>query len=196
MKQCIRHLHFYVCNGITTYIIIGMQSCTQGATMLLVALQQGIHETARCPAPHLCTMRAQMSASHDRESLRSVQHLCHQAHLCHHALALHVETLQLSHVIHHASYTCPRCFPFPCSRGSSRKVSGLTPAAVFALATPKSPIDRGGRKQLQFYLNCIFFTFPSYSLTPTRAEFGIKPHSQSWSPNHGNGRNRTPDHLV
>jgi hypothetical protein len=26
-------------------------------------------------------------------------------------------------------------------RSSSRKVSGLTPTAVFALATPKSPID-------------------------------------------------------
>jgi hypothetical protein len=43
---------------------------------------------------------------------------------------------------------------------SSRKVSGLTQTAVFALATPKSPIDRGGRWQLQFYLYCNFvFTF-------------------------------------
>jgi hypothetical protein len=41
----------------------------------------------------------------------------------------------------------------------SRKVSGLTPTAVFALATPKSPIDRGGRWQLQFYLYCKFFYF-------------------------------------
>jgi hypothetical protein len=68
---------------------------------------------------------------------------------------------------------------------SSRKASGLTPTAVFALATPKSPIDRGGRWQIQLYLYCnlfFVFTFPSYSLTPTRAEFGIKPHSQSWSP--------------
>jgi hypothetical protein len=47
-----------------------------------------------------------------------------------------------------------------CSSSSSRKVSGLTPTAVFALATPKSPIDRGGRWQLQLYLYCIlFFTF-------------------------------------
>jgi hypothetical protein len=37
------------------------------------------------------------------------------------------------------------------------KFSGLTPTAVFALATPKSPIDRGGRWQLQFYFNCNFF---------------------------------------
>jgi hypothetical protein len=34
---------------------------------------------------------------------------------------------------------------------SSRKASGLTPTAVFALATPKSPIDRGGRWQLPFH---------------------------------------------
>jgi hypothetical protein len=31
------------------------------------------------------------------------------------------------------------------------------------------------------------FAFPYCSLAPTRAECGIKPHSQSWSPNHGNG---------
>jgi hypothetical protein len=30
-----------------------------------------------------------------------------------------------------------------------RKVSGLTPTEVFALATPKSPINRGGRWSLQ-----------------------------------------------
>jgi hypothetical protein len=37
-----------------------------------------------------------------------------------------------------------------CSSSSS-KVSGFTPTAVFALATPKSPIDRGGRCPLQLY---------------------------------------------
>jgi hypothetical protein len=53
--------------------------------------------------------------------------------------------------------------PFVCMnhRGlvcsSSRKVLGLTPTAVFALATPKSPIDRGGRWQLQLYLYCNLF---------------------------------------
>jgi GMP synthase-like glutamine amidotransferase len=37
-----------------------------------------------------------------------------------------------------------RFWPFSmCSSSSGRKVSGLTPTAVFALATPKSPIDRG-----------------------------------------------------
>jgi hypothetical protein len=68
------------------------------------------------------------------------------------------------------------------SGSSSRTVLGLTPTEVFALATPKSPIDRGGRWQLQFV-----FAFPFVSLTPTRAQCGIKPHNQSWSPNHGNG---------
>jgi hypothetical protein len=42
---------------------------------------------------------------------------------------------------------------------SSRKVSGLTPTAVFALATPKSPIDRGGRWQLQLSLILHFLFF-------------------------------------
>jgi hypothetical protein len=41
----------------------------------------------------------------------------------------------------------------------SRKVSGLTPTAVFALATPKSPIDRGGRWQLHCVYTAIFFYF-------------------------------------
>jgi hypothetical protein len=36
---------------------------------------------------------------------------------------------------------------YPCS-SSSRTFSGLKPTAVFALATPKSPIDRGGKWQL------------------------------------------------
>jgi hypothetical protein len=43
------------------------------------------------------------------------------------------------------------------SSSSSRKVSGLKPTAMFALATPKSPIDRGGRWQLQFHLYCNCF---------------------------------------
>jgi hypothetical protein len=59
---------------------------------------------------------------------------------------------------------------------------------VFALATPKSPTDRGREMEITIYLHGIFFTFPYHSLTPTRAECGIEPHSQSWLPNHGNGR--------
>jgi hypothetical protein len=50
---------------------------------------------------------------------------------------------------------------------SSRKVLGLTPTAVFALATPKSPIDRGGRWQLQFLLILQFFFYFSVILSDT-----------------------------
>jgi hypothetical protein len=53
------------------------------------------------------------------------------------------------------------------SCSSSRKVSGLTPTAVFALATPKSPIDRGGRWQLQFCLLCNWFFYFSVILSDT-----------------------------
>jgi hypothetical protein len=38
-------------------------------------------------------------------------------------------------------------------------VSGLTRTAVFALATPNSPIDRGGRWQLQHFIYTAFFYF-------------------------------------
>jgi hypothetical protein len=33
----------------------------------------------------------------------------------------------------------------PPTTGCSKKISGLTPTEVLALATPKSPIDRGGK---------------------------------------------------
>jgi hypothetical protein len=68
--------------------------------------------------------------------------------------------------------------PSSCSR-SSRKVSGLTPTAVFALATPKASLIGVGDGNYNLTSIAIFFSFPSYSLTPTRAECGIKPHSQS-----------------
>jgi hypothetical protein len=50
------------------------------------------------------------------------------------------------------------CVPFLC-RSSSRNVSGPTPTAVFALATPKSPMDRGGNWQLHLFLYCKLFCF-------------------------------------
>jgi hypothetical protein len=68
-------------------------------------------------------------------------------------------------------------------------VASLTPPAVFALGTPKAPLIGVGDGNYNFTYNA-FFSFPHYSLTSTRAECGIKPHSQSWSSNHGNGGNR------
>jgi hypothetical protein len=56
-------------------------------------------------------------------------------------------------------------------------------------ALPKAPWIGVGDGNYNLTSIAFFFTFPSYSLTPTRAECGIKPHSQSWSPNHGNGGN-------
>jgi hypothetical protein len=50
------------------------------------------------------------------------------------------------------------CMHVSCN-STSRNVSGLTPTAVFALATPKSPIDRGWRWQLQLILYCNLFCF-------------------------------------
>jgi hypothetical protein len=93
-------------------------------------------------------------------------------------------TLFTYHPVNVVLVSCNKFLPSSSRRRRRRKVSGLTLTAVFALATPKSPIDRGGRWQLQLTLH--FFTFPYYPLTTTRAECGIKPHSQSWSPNHGN----------
>jgi hypothetical protein len=72
---------------------------------------------------------------------------------------------------------------------SSRKVSGLTPTAVFALATPKNPIDRGAivncarhlwQKPLQLLkqfgssesaVHCR--TVPSSSLSPAESYLGM-----------------------
>jgi hypothetical protein len=58
-----------------------------------------------------------------------------------------------------------------CCSSSSRKGLGLTPTTVFALATPKSPIDRGGRWQLQLYLYCIFSRFVLLSDTHQGGEW-------------------------
>jgi hypothetical protein len=66
------------------------------------------------------------------------------------------------------SVTLQACGYLGSCSNSSRKGSGLTPTAVFALATPKSPIGRGGRWQLQLYLYiAIFFFYFSVILSDT-----------------------------